>query len=66
MTITAVCHSYVTMYVRVLCPCSGIVPGLPTELEPTLHIALFQVALTLHVVFGVGEDAHKPDTSKTL
>ena len=50
------------MHVWVLCPCSGV-PGLPTKLEPTLHIALFQVN-TMDVVGG--EDADEPDTSKRL
>ena len=45
-------------------PCSGHVPGLPTELKPTLHTALVQVATNTAVVGG--EDAVEPDTSKTL
>ena len=43
---------------------SGPAPGLPTDLKPTLHTALVQVA-TNTVVVG-GEDAEEPDTSKTL
>ena len=39
----------------VLCPCSGIVPGLPTKLDPTLHIALIHLAPPMIVVGG--EDA---------
>ena len=53
---------YVTTYVWVLCPCSGV-PGLLTKLEPTLHIALFQV--NTMVAVG-GKDADEPDTSKRL
>ena len=45
-------------------PCSGHVPGLPTELKPTLHTALVQVATPMGVVFLIGEDAEEPDTSK--
>ena len=57
MTISAICHFVL--------PCSGHVPGLPTELKPTLHTALKQVATNTDVVGGI-EDAVEPDTSKTL
>ena len=43
---------------------SGHAPGLPTVLKPTLHTALVQVATPTGVVFGIGEDAEEPDTSK--
>ena len=50
--------------VTFILPWSGIAPGLPTELRPTLYIALVQVA-TLIVVVGMGgEDVEQPDTSK--
>ena len=45
---------------------SGLAPGLPTELKPTLHTALVQVATNTGVVGGSRKDAVEPDTSKTL
>ena len=51
------------MHVWVLCPCSGV-PGLPTELKPTLHIALIHIEPPIVVVGG--EDADELDTGKTL
>ena len=41
---------------------SGHAPGLPTVLNPTLHIALVPVAIATDVVGG--EDAEASDTSK--
>ena len=58
MTVSAVCHFVL--------PCSGHVPGLPTDLKPTLHTALVQVATDTTVVGVGGQDAVQPDTSKTL
>ena len=45
---------------------SGLAPGLPTDLKPTLHTAPVQVATSTTVVGMGGEDAVEPDTSKTL
>ena len=42
-------------------PWSGTAPELPTDLKPTLHIALLQVTTAMDVVGG--EDAEEPDTS---
>ena len=45
-------------------PCSGHAPGLSTDLNPTLHRAIVQLA-TNTIVVG-GKDAEEPDPSKTL
>ena len=47
-------------------PWSGIAPGLPTDLKPTLRLALIQFATPTDVGGLGGEDAVELDTSKML
>ena len=45
-------------------PWLGIVPGRPTDLKPTLHIATVMLAIPTHVVGSTGADAVDLDARK--